>query len=81
MESLLPRRRRFDLLEESPYGNLERPGDSQEIDDGEVPLSALDAAHVGPVESASVGESLLRPSSPRSKFPDSSSESGEVFVT
>lgn len=81
MESLLARSVRLDLFEEISDWNLERSRDSQEIDDGEVSLSPLDAAHVGSVESAAVGEPLLRPASPRSKLPDTRTEGGEIRVT
>lgn len=59
-------------------GDLQRSGDAEQVDDGDVPFAPLDAAVIRPVQSAVMCEALLGPAASGAQGPESFAEDHEV---
>ena len=62
------------------HGNAQDPGDQPQVQDGEIPLAALNRADEGPVEIATLGQVGLGPLAGLTMAPNAMSQATKEFL-
>ena len=70
VRKVFPKKPALEVLEHLRYGHPEGIGNKLDIDEGDIPLAAFNAADIGPVQPAPIGKCLLGKVGRLSQGPD-----------